>query len=80
MAEFEAAWAQMPLNKAPGPDGFPVEFYKVLWPTIGPTYFRMASEILNNGLLTPSMNSANISLVLKPDKDPLLPSSYRPIS
>ncbi len=26
------------------------------------------------------MNSANISLLLKPGKDPVLPTSYRPIS
>lgn len=79
-AEFEEALAQMPLNKAPGPDGFPVEFYKALWPTVGPTYYRMAREILNTGLLSSNMNSANISLILKPDKDPSLPTSYRPIS
>lgn len=80
VAEFEEALAQMPLNKAPGPDGFQVEFYKTLWPTIGSTYCRLARSILNSGLLSPNMNSANISLVLKPEKDPSLPSSYRPIS
>ncbi len=33
-----------------------------------------------NGRLPPNMNSANISLLLKPGKDPVLPTSYRPIS
>lgn len=75
MAEFKEALAQMPLNTAPGTDGFQVEFYKAFWPT-GPTYYRMARGILKTGIITSDMNSANISL-LKPDKDQLLPSSYR---
>ena len=80
LEEFEEALAQMPLNKTPGPDGFPAEFYKTFWATISPTYYRMAKTMLSTGFLSPNMNSANISLVLKPNKDPLLPSSYRPIS
>lgn len=38
MEEFEEALAQMPLNKALGPNGFPVEFYKTFWATISPIY------------------------------------------
>lgn len=37
-------------------------------------------QIRGTCMLPPTMNSANISLLLKPDKDPTLPSSYRPIS
>ncbi len=33
-----------------------------------------------NGRLPPNMNSAKISLLIKPGKDPVLPTSYRPIS
>lgn len=68
LAEFEEALIQMPLNEAAGPDGFPLEFYKALSPTIGSTYYWMAREILNTGLLSPYMNSANISLVFKPQR------------
>lgn len=39
LAEFEEALIQMPLNEAAGPDGFPLEFYKALSPTIGSTYY-----------------------------------------
>lgn len=46
------------------------EFYKAPWPTIG-TYDRMAREILNAGLLLSNINSADFSLVLKPDKSPV---------
>lgn len=36
-------------------------------------------EIKKTSILTPNMNRANISLLLKPDRDPALPSCYRPI-
>uniref|UniRef100_A0AAR2JRJ2 Reverse transcriptase domain-containing protein n=1 Tax=Pygocentrus nattereri TaxID=42514 RepID=A0AAR2JRJ2_PYGNA len=79
-SEFYKAIQHLPNNKAPGPDGFPAEFYKEFWPVLEPTFFRMVTQIKNNHTISPNMNSANISLLLKPGKDPTLPSSYRPIS
>uniref|UniRef100_A0A3B1ID19 Reverse transcriptase domain-containing protein n=1 Tax=Astyanax mexicanus TaxID=7994 RepID=A0A3B1ID19_ASTMX len=70
----------MPNNKAPGPDRFPVEFYKHFWPSLSPLFNRMISEIKQNAKLPTNMNTAIISLHLKPNKDPTLPSSYRPLS
>ena len=70
----------MPSNKAPGPDGFPAEFYKEFWTVLAPTFHKMVLEVKQNGRLSPHMNSANIILLQKPGKDPVLPSSYRPIS
>jgi hypothetical protein len=40
----------------------------------------MLQEIQEKGRFPANMNSATISLLLKPDKDPVLPTSYRPIS
>lgn len=70
----------MPNNKAPGPEGFPAKFYKHFWSTLSPLLFRMLSESQQKLKLPISMNTATISLLLKPNKDPKLPSSYRPIS
>lgn len=70
----------MPNNKAPGPDGFPIEFYKHFWAIIAPLFNRMIKEIKQNSGFPENMNIATISLLLKPNKDPTLPSSYRPIS
>uniref|UniRef100_A0A8C6M2I9 Reverse transcriptase domain-containing protein n=1 Tax=Nothobranchius furzeri TaxID=105023 RepID=A0A8C6M2I9_NOTFU len=67
-------------RKAPGPDGFPAEFYKEFWIILAPTFFKVVREIEESGRLQPNMNSANISLLLKPGKDPAFPTSYRPIS
>ncbi|XP_054631650.1 E3 ubiquitin-protein ligase znrf1 isoform X1 [Dunckerocampus dactyliophorus] len=71
---------RLPNNKAPGPDGFPAEFYKTFWSLLSPIFLRMVLEIKDSSCLPPTMNSATISFLLKPDKDPTLPSSYRPIS
>jgi len=70
----------MPNNKAPGPDGFPAEFYKHFWSILSPLFIRMINESKQKSKLPDNMNTATISLLLKPNKDPTLPSSYHPIS
>ena len=70
----------MPNNKAPGPDGFPAEFYKHFWPSLAPLFIRAIIEIKQNSRFPVHMNTALISLLPKPNKDHTLPSNYRPIS
>lgn len=43
-------------------------------------FFRMLMDIKTSSILLSNINCANVILVLKPDKDPTLLSSYRPIS
>lgn len=69
----------MQSNKAPGPDGFTVEFKKFS-DKLAPLLLQMYIESLENGLLPPTLFQASISLLLKPDKDPNLCGSYRPLS
>uniref|UniRef100_A0A8D3BXZ9 Reverse transcriptase domain-containing protein n=1 Tax=Scophthalmus maximus TaxID=52904 RepID=A0A8D3BXZ9_SCOMX len=64
--EIKTAVMQFPNNRASGPDGFKIEFYKSYLPQI---------SILPN-----SLYQANIAVLLKKDRDPLNMSSYRPIS
>ncbi|MBN3294582.1 LORF2 protein, partial [Polypterus senegalus] len=78
--ELQEALNSMPNRKAPGPEWVSDEFYKEFWIILAPTFFRMMNEIEENGRLQPNMNSANIILLLKPGKDPIFPTSYRPIS
>uniref|UniRef100_A0A672F570 Reverse transcriptase domain-containing protein n=1 Tax=Salarias fasciatus TaxID=181472 RepID=A0A672F570_SALFA len=78
--EIHSALNKMPNNKAPGPDGFPAEFYKHFWSILAPLFQNMLSEIQQNSRFPSNLNTASISLLLKPNKDPTLPSSYRPIS
>uniref|UniRef100_A0A3P9JK99 C2H2-type domain-containing protein n=1 Tax=Oryzias latipes TaxID=8090 RepID=A0A3P9JK99_ORYLA len=80
LSELHEALSLMPNGKAPGPDGFPAEFYKEFWEQLAPTFYKTVKFINESQSLSPNMNSANIILLLKPDKDPTSPSSYRPIS
>ncbi len=78
--ELKQALDKMPNNKSPGPDGFPVEFYKYFWDILSPLFLKVTTEIKTTSTIPTHMNTAVITLVLKPNKDPIHPSSYRPIS
>lgn len=58
VGELHKALQGMPSNKAPGPDGFPAEFYKIFWTTLGPTFHKMVLEIKGKGKIPKNMNSA----------------------
>ena len=70
----------MQSGKSPGPDGYPIEFYKVFSSKLAPLLLDMIVDSLTQGSLPQTLTEASISLILKPDKDPLNCSSYRPIS
>lgn len=46
LAELEEAMLAMKNFNCPGHDGAPVEFFKALWPTVGP----LALQVLNQGI------------------------------
>lgn len=67
-------------GRAPGPDGFPIEFYREFSPKLTPILKSVYDESLANGKLPQTLTQATISVLLKKGKDPLQCSSYRPIS
>lgn len=67
-------------GKIPGPGGFGVEFYNKYANQITPILYRMFSHSVKSERLPPTLYDANISLLLKQDRDETEPSSYRPIS
>ena len=79
-AEVQEAIGQLQSGKSPGPDGFVVEFYKAYSTLIIPHLANVYNESFNSGRLPPTLSEANISLLLKKDKDPLECNNYRPIS
>lgn len=70
----------MPTGKAPGPDGFPLGFYKQFWPELCPILMQAINSTLDSNSMPESWSLAVISLLLKKGKDPVNCSSYRPIS
>lgn len=80
MKEITEAIQNLPSGKAPGPDGFTAEFYKLYVEELSPLLLDMYCEAMDRGSLPPSLSDAVITLILKKDKDPLDCKSYRPIS
>jgi hypothetical protein len=70
---------QMAPCKAPGPDGFTVDFYQKHWATIGSEVCNLVLSILNSGHMNEDFNSTYIALIPKV-KNPTSVTEFRPIS
>ena len=78
--ECKEALNTMPENKSPGQDGLSYEFYKTLWPTIGPLFHKTLQYSLGKGELSLSQRRAVITLLQKRGKNEYLIKNWRPIS
>lgn len=54
-----------PLNKSPGPDGLPIEFYVKYWPIIGDKFTCLVNEILNGNTIPEDFKESKIVLIPK---------------
>ena len=78
--ELGTAMASMQCARCPGPDGYPIEFYRTFFPLLAPLLVDMYNESYTKHTLPSTLTQATISLILKKNKDPLDCTSYRPIS
>ena len=78
--EVRAAIPSLKGGRAPGPDGFCPEFYKKLTHLIVGPLTDMYLDSFGIGHLPPTLNLANITLILKKDKPSDICGSFRPIS
>ena len=67
-------------DKAPGTDGLTTNFYKQFWPHIGQMVVDSFNCGFQKGCLSSEQTRGIISLFLKPDKNYLHLSNYRPIT
>jgi hypothetical protein len=77
----EEVWAavfQMEHNKAPGPDGFPPEFYQVFWGLIKNDLMALFLDFYQGTLPLNRLNFGNIILLPKKN-DARVIQQYRPI-
>ena len=72
------AIAQMKNNKAPGPDGFPVEFYKKCWHIIKGDLLPMFHDLFSGQLQLFHLNFGTITLLPK-KTDAVRIEQFRPI-
>lgn len=77
--DLDEALSQMQNNKAIGLNGFPYEFYKKLWDTVGPNLHKVYQEALAFGSLNLLINMGNIKLIPKQD-NPEIITNQRPIN
>lgn len=78
--EVKKAISSMRVGKSPGLDGFPSEYYNKYADKLAPILKTVYDESFSLGKLPETFNEALISLIVKKDKDPTDPGSFRPIS
>lgn len=59
----------LPLNKAPGNDGLPIEFYKTFWNFLWEPLVECFNTSFVKGEMSPSQRQAVITLIEKKDQD-----------
>lgn len=78
--EIRQAIKALPRNNSPGADGLPVEFYATYIDLLAPHLHSLYTEALEIGVLPHSTLQALVVSLLKPGRDPLHISNYRPLS
>lgn len=80
LAELAASLKTMNTNKAPGSDGFSVEFYMKFWDLLGPLLLRVINQSFVDGELSESMKVSITRLIYKKRGDVKDLKNWRPIS
>lgn len=78
--EVHRAIKSLQNNRAPGPDGYPIEYFKTFSEKILTPLTNMIREAFQKETLPKTLELATITLLPKPGKDPQKCSNYRPLS
>nr|CAB3264534.1 pol-like protein [Phallusia mammillata] len=78
--EFYATLISMPLNKSPGLDGFPIEFFKTFWDDLKDLFCDAWQYSEKMGHFSPVQRQGVVTLIPKPGKDKQYVTNYRPIT
>lgn len=79
MEEVEEAVKSMPNDKALGPDGFIINFYKACWPTIKTEVWEVVEDSRRSCSILKSLNSTFLALIPKEEEANSL-EKFRPIA
>lgn len=69
----------MKLGKAPGPNGFPLQFYKTFKDELTPLFIELLQYCYIEGVVPPSWKEAKLVLIPKKGKDHRTPPACRPL-
>jgi hypothetical protein len=77
--EVDQAVKAMPAGKAPGPDGFTMDFFHQCWDLIRKEVWEVVEESRASGLVLPALNATFLTLILKEERV-TNPKQFRPIA
>ncbi|XP_010462886.1 PREDICTED: uncharacterized protein LOC104743514 [Camelina sativa] len=77
--EIKDVFFSLPKNKAPGPDGYCVEFFTAHWNTVGSDMIDAVMEFYQSGQLLKQWNSTLLTLIPKTPNASRM-SEFRPIA
>ena len=80
LEEYSKIINSFPLNKVPGNDGLPIEFYKTFWNFLEDPLVECFNASFVQGEMSPSEKQAVITLIEKKDQDRCDLQNWRPIS
>jgi len=69
----------MPVDKAPGPDGFNGMFLKKCWHIIKEDVYQLCNDFFSGTVSLQAINNSFITLVPK-NSNPVTPNDFRPIA
>ncbi|XP_010424522.1 PREDICTED: uncharacterized protein LOC104709645 [Camelina sativa] len=77
--EIREALLRLPLSKTPGPDGYPVEFYRSYWQVLGTEFIKAVQDFFASFFLPSCVNATSLILIPKRRGADVL-KDFRPIS
>lgn len=80
VSEVCDAIKSLPRGKAPGPDGYLSEYYKLFADTLAPYILRVYHKAITTASFPLDMLEATIVTLPKPGKEPTKAQNFRPIS
>jgi exonuclease III len=78
-AEVDQAIQELPTGKAPGPDGFTMDFFHSCWPMLREEVWQLVEESRSSGKVLPALNATFLTLIPKEERVTNL-KNFRPIA
>ena len=80
LRELKTAIMGMSKNKAPGPDGLPIEVYQKLWDELSDVLLKTYKYVFEKGEMHPDAMNGVLNLIPKQGKDTRFLKNLRPIT